>query len=100
MRTCNINKTYVDEDDQKLVILFAADFASSSTEDTVYNICSTENKLDGYCNGQLIVSCDINPPQKKWIRYLPGILDTVYTFNKYKLSLKMKLKQTVIEKCI
>ena len=49
MRTFNIKKTYVDEDDPYLVILVAASF----------EIFSTKNILKGYIPGQLIFFRDM-----------------------------------------
>ena len=54
MRTYNINKTYVDKDNQILVILTAATFA----------IFFTENRLKYYSPGQLVSGRAIIPPIK------------------------------------
>ena len=49
VQTYNINRTYVDEDDQISVILTAAAFS----------ILSTENRLKYYSPGQLLFGRDI-----------------------------------------
>ena len=49
VQTYNINRTYVDEDDQISVILTAAAFS----------ILSTENRLKDYSPGQLLFGRDI-----------------------------------------
>ena len=54
VQTYNINRTYVDEDDQISVILTAAAFS----------ILSTENRLKDYSPGQLLFGRDIIIPIK------------------------------------
>ena len=54
MRTCNITQTYVEGDEEWLVVLSAEAFL----------ISSTTNKLKVYIPGQLIVVRDVNLPIK------------------------------------
>ena len=54
VRNYNINRTYVDEDDQISVILTAAAFS----------ILSTENRLKDYSPGQFLFGRDIIIPIK------------------------------------
>ena len=53
MRTYNINKTYVDKNDRKYVILTTA----------VFTIFSTENRLKYHSPGQLVLGYDIILPK-------------------------------------
>ena len=59
MQTCKLKYTYLDEDTFWLGILAAAEFEN----------LSANNRLKGYCTGQLLFVCDIILPIKHMVNW-------------------------------